>query len=238
MPDAEHADAMRRFWDERARENAAYYVDTSLDYEHPDMQRFFETGHVVVKEALFDAPVQPERTGLAVEIGSGLGRISKALGATFDEVVGLDISASMVEQARELVPDEHVRFEVGDGSSLRPLADASADFICTFTVFQHQRSRDLIAGYLVECGRVLKPGGVLAAQWNNLPPLKYRLDTIKWKLRRKRLDDAAATRTAAEFRGTTATVKWIRAQLAQAGLQVAGTKGEGTLFAWVWARKR
>src|SRR3546814_9633020 len=55
-----------------------------------------------------------------------------------------------------------------DGTTLGMLADASVDFACTFTVFQHQRSRDLIADYLHECGRTIAPGGVLAAQWNKI----------------------------------------------------------------------
>lgn len=229
---------MREFWEARARENAAFYVDTSLSYDNPDMERFFATGRAVVGEALLDAPVQPEGRGLAVEIGSGLGRICAGLGEHFERVVGIDISPSMVEQARQLVTDDGITFEVGDGTSLSAIESASADFVCTFTVFQHQRTRRLIAGYLAECARVLRPGGVLAAQWNNLPPTRYRLDTLKWRLRRPQADSATATQAEPEFRGTTATVAWMRRQLDEAGFDVVGTKGEGTLFAWVWARRR
>jgi SAM-dependent methyltransferase len=173
-----------------------------------------------------------------VEIGSGLGRICKALAGEFERVVGLDISPTMVAQAAALVADDRVTFEVVDGRTLAPIADASADFVCTFTVFQHQRSRGLIADYLTECGRVVRPGGVVALQWNNLPPVRYRLETLRWRLRLRRRRDRAATQTAPEFRGTTAPTAWMRSQLDRAGFDVAGTAGEGTLFAWAWGRRR
>jgi hypothetical protein len=35
---------MRNFWDEAARTNAVWYVDTSLDFNHPDMESFFSMG--------------------------------------------------------------------------------------------------------------------------------------------------------------------------------------------------
>lgn len=232
------AEAMRAFWEARAEENAAFYVDTSMAYDDPDMVRFFATGEQVVDEALGRAPVQPARYGTAVEIGSGLGRICKALAGEFDQVVGVDISPAMVRRARELVDDPKVRFEVGDGASLPMLDDASVDFACTFTVFQHQRSRDLIAAYLRECGRTITPGGVLAAQWNNLPPLRYRLDTLRWRLRRRRLDAVRAVTTEPEFRGTTASVRWMRRRLDEAGFDVVEVRGAGTLFAWVWGVRR
>src|SRR5580700_10743116 len=96
---------MRTYWDEAARTNAAWYVDTSLDYDSPDMAQFFETGRTVVSVALDDAPAAPARFDTAVEIGSGLGRICAALAARFDHVIGIDISSEMIDRAHELVQD-------------------------------------------------------------------------------------------------------------------------------------
>jgi hypothetical protein len=36
---------MREFWDARARENALYFVDNTLDYRTPDTDRFWRQGH-------------------------------------------------------------------------------------------------------------------------------------------------------------------------------------------------
>src|SRR5688500_3858783 len=118
---------MRRYWDDAARTNAAWYVDTSLSFDHPDFERFFATGRTIVDEALSGSPVAPPGDGLAVEIGSGLGRVCLALADRFERVVGVDISPEMVERAKELVPDERVSFVVGSGSSLRPVEDGTAD---------------------------------------------------------------------------------------------------------------
>src|SRR5581483_11917494 len=112
-------DGMRAYWNDRAKANAAWYVDTSLDYAAPDMDRFWETGRVIVAEALDkDPPAKPGGTDLAVEIGPGLGRICVALADRFDRVVGVDISEEMVSRATELVDNSKVSFVLGDGASL------------------------------------------------------------------------------------------------------------------------
>src|ERR1051325_4529948 len=88
-------EGMRTDWDDRARCNAAWYVDTSLRFDHPDMVKFFETGEAIVGDALDRAPMDPPAGGTAVEIGAGLGRVCLALSHRFDEVMGVDISQEM-----------------------------------------------------------------------------------------------------------------------------------------------
>lgn len=239
MHDQNDDQGVRAFWDQRAKENAAFYVDTSLDYRAPDMEQFFETGHRVIEESLLEAPVQPARRGRAIEIGSGLGRICLALRDHFDEVVGVDIAPAMVEQARELVQREGVTFQLGDGHSLAGIEDESADFMVTFTVFQHQPTTDAIAAYVHEAGRVLRPGGVLAAQWNNQPAAAYRRQALKWRLLAplRRMPAHVRVQTAPQFSGTTASVAFMTEACREAGLDVRGTKGQDTLFAWIWAQK-
>ena len=231
---------MRDYWDARARENAAWYVDTSLAYDDPDMQRFFATGEVIAAEALDDAPAVPEGRDLAVEIGSGLGRVCKALGARFDNVIGVDISAAMVDRARELVDETHVAFVVSDGSSLSGLSDGVADLVLSFTVFQHIPTVSVIEGYVREAGRVLRPGGLFVFQWNNVPGV------MRWRLRRwclallqrTRIHRERYMRHAPEFLGTRVRVVRIERALDAAGMDLVGTKGAGTLYAWAWARRR
>jgi SAM-dependent methyltransferase len=229
---------MRSFWESRAQANAAYYVDTSLDYDAPDMAAFFATGEVVVREAL-DGPVSPAGRGRAVEIGSGLGRVCRALASRFDEVVGVDISPEMVRQARALVADPRVTFVVGDGTSLAPLADGSADLVLTFTVFQHIPDATVIEGYVVEAGRILRPGGVLVAQWNNTPHATW------WRLRRGVLAALQRTglhrerrgRNASAFLGSRVSRRRMERALDVAGLELQRCRGEGGLWAWLWAVK-
>ena len=231
--------AMRTYWDERARLNAVWYVDTSLSFDAPDLERFFETGRRVVSEALDGSPVAPPGTELAIEIGSGLGRICRALAERFGRVVGIDVSSEMVERARELVADPRIEFQVGDGVSLAPLEDASADMILSFTVFQHIPSTRVIEGYIIEAGRVLRPGGVFVFQWNNTPGAK------RWALRRTLLDLAQRVgvserygRNAREFLGSRVPLGRIRSALDRGGMDLVATAGLDTLFAWTWAVRR
>jgi SAM-dependent methyltransferase len=228
---------MRAFWDERAKLNAVWYVDTSLSFDEPDMATFFETGRKIVAEALDDAPVSPPGRELAVEIGSGVGRVCLALADRFERVVGIDVSPEMVRRARELVPEPRITFELGDGASLASLASGSVDLVLSFTVFQHIPDREVIERYLLEAGRVLRPGGVLVFQWNNTP------GAFRWTLRRTLLDLAQRLRlrperygrNAREFLGSRVSLEHIRAGLDRAGLQMMGSRGLGTLFAWAWA---
>ena len=237
MPRA--VDQMRSYWDDRARENAVWYVDTTCDYDHPDMDAFFATGPKVVSEAFVDAPVRPVGRSLAVEIGPGLGRVANALADHFGRVIGIDISQEMVERARQLVTNERVEFMVGNGIDLQPLPADSADFVLTFTVLQHLSSPELIEGYLREAARVLKPGGVLCAQWNNSPRPRLWKARVRWWALRNAIGGPAATdiRCAPHFAGTRLPIDRTRDVLEGSGLTIRATKGLGTLFAWVWAEK-
>lgn len=230
---------MARYWDDRARENSVWYVDTTCDYQNPDMAAFFATGRRIVAEALLDAPIRPTGRHLAVEIGPGLGRVAVALADHFDRVIGVDVSEQMVTQARQLTDTPKVIYEVGSGADLAPVETASADFVVTFTVLQHLPSPRLIEGYLREAARVLKPGGVLAAQWNNQPKPSLWKARVRWWQVRRRLGPFLPTdiRVRPEFAGTRFPFVRVRRTLEDAGMTIRDTRGLGTLFAWVWAEK-
>jgi SAM-dependent methyltransferase len=239
-PDERSVARMRRFWDDAARRNAAWYVDTTTNYAEPDMAQFFEAGQTIVRDALDEAPLLPRRFERAVEIGSGLGRNCLALAERFEEVVGLDVSPEMVARARELVPDPRITFLTGDGSSLRPLSDASADLVLSFTVFQHMPRVGVIDSYLREAARVLRVGGVLAFQWNSEPrALRWRVRTaLLAGLQRSGLHREPYRRNASEFLGCRVPVGRMQRVLGSSGLLLGGVKGEGSLFTWGWAQAR
>jgi SAM-dependent methyltransferase len=230
---------MRDYWEQRAQLNAAFYVDTSLDYDNPNMDQFLETGRRVVTIALDEPPaVQPAGKAVALEIGCGMGRICLALSERFDQVIGYDISTEMLRKARELVPDKRVDFRLTDGASLPGVADGSVDLVQTFTVFQHIPSVDVIQAYVEEAGRILRPGGVFVLQWNGTP------GAIRWRLRRmvmaarQRLGRGDRYgRDAPQFLGSRIDLDEMRQMLSRAGLELAATSGEGTLFTWGWATK-
>lgn len=230
---------MREYWEERARKNPAFYVDTSLDYDNPDMERFLETGRRVVAISLDEPPaMQPSGHGLAVEIGCGMGRICLALSERFRQVIGYDISTEMLARARELVTADNVEFRLTEGSSLPSLPDGSVDLVISFTVFQHIPSVEVIRSYVAEAGRVLGPGGVFVAQWNGTPgALRWRARRVVKSLQQRLGRGDRYGRDAPQFLGSRVPVEQMRSMMRVAGLDLVATSGDGTLFTFGWARK-
>ena len=230
---------MRAYWEERARLNPAYYVDTSLDYDNPDMARFLETGQRVVSIALDEPPaIQPANTGVAVEIGCGMGRICLALADRFERVIGYDISAEMLARAAQLVPASNVDFRLTEGASLPDLEPASVDLVLSFTVFQHIPSLEVIRSYVEDAGQVLAPGGMFVLQWNGTPGAgRWRMQrAVKGIAQRLGRGDRYG-RDAPQFLGSRVPLPQMTELLRSAGLELVATTGEGTLFTFGWARK-
>ncbi len=91
-----------------------------------------------------------------VDLGCGTGRYSEALAAHFGaNLVGIDPSEKMLEQARTKLSRDDVVYRRGFGEAL-PMADASADMIFMSMVLHHLEDPDQVAR---ECHRVLRPGG-------------------------------------------------------------------------------
>ena len=231
---------MGSFWDERARENALYFVDNTIDYRSPDLERFFAAGEDVVDRilAMVEAEIGPEDD--VVEIGCGVGRLTRALARRARSVTALDISAEMLERARELNPQiENVTWLKGDGVSLAGVGDASADVCFSHVVFQHIPDPAVTLGYVREMGRVLRPGGWSAFHVSNDPDLHRPLSGIA-RLRHRALaavgrapqgqDDPA-------WLGSAVDLAELRETAASAGMRTERVTGEGTQFCFVLLRR-
>ncbi len=157
-------DKMRRDWDERARENALYYVATGdRDWSQ---EEFFRSGRQTVEEfVLSDMPNicrgRDPKTFKVLEIGCGVGRVTRALAEVFGEVCAVDVSPVMVEKAREyLGARDNVSFFVNNGKDLEVLGDRRFDFAFSHLTFQHVPSKVVIASYIAEASRLLRPGAL------------------------------------------------------------------------------
>jgi SAM-dependent methyltransferase len=152
-------DDTERFWDERAREQALFFVDNTVDYRDPDADRFWAGGADAVRAILSELDLRVESSDVIVEIGCGVGRLTRALAELAAEVTAVDVSAEMLARARELNPAlDNVRWVHGDGESLAGISDASADGCFSHVVFQHLPEPELTLGYVREMARVLRPG--------------------------------------------------------------------------------
>lgn len=132
-----------------------------------DPEEFLATGEVEVDvqlAALAGAGL-PAGRWLALDFGCGAGRLSRALARHFAHVVGVDVSASMIDAARRLNADvPNVEFRENASARIERIADASVDFVFSHITLQHIPG-DLAAGYVAEFFRVLAPGGVAAFQF-------------------------------------------------------------------------
>ncbi|HJR19392.1 MAG TPA: class I SAM-dependent methyltransferase [Actinomycetota bacterium] len=96
-----------------------------------------------------------------LDAGCGEGYGSAMLAEHAASVVGVDLERDVIEHAAERYPN--VRFQTGDLATLG-FPDASFDAVVTFQVIEHMQSP---RGFLTECGRVLRPGGLLVLSTPN-----------------------------------------------------------------------
>lgn len=112
--------------------------------------------------------------GLALDFGCGVGRLSAALATRFEQVVGVDISETMLATARSLGRGgERVRFVLNTEPDLGFVETGSVDVVYSSLVLQHIPKRPAL-GYLAEFGRILAPGGVAAFQVATRPTLSLK----------------------------------------------------------------
>lgn len=163
---------MRADWNERAREDAHYYV--AFGRREQDNEEFFATAADVVRELeaelkRFPADV-PMASRCALEIGCGPGRLLRPMSRYFGEIHGVDVSDEMVARAKANLADiPHAHPRAASGSDLAMFPDEHFDFVYSYAVFQHIPSAEVVFSYLRETVRVLKPGGLAHLQINGLP---------------------------------------------------------------------
>lgn len=159
---------MRRDWDERARENAKYYVATGN--ESWTDEEFFASGErTLAEEILTDlgniCQGKDPRVMRVLEIGCGAGRVTRALAGYFGEVHAVDVSGEMVRLARQAVSAHPQAFIYqNNGTDLAVIPAIGFDFAFSTIVFQHIPSREIIENYVREVGRLLKPGALFKFQ--------------------------------------------------------------------------
>ena len=156
---------MRAEWNERATEDAHYYV--AFGRREQDNEEFVSTAADIVR-ALETELKRIPTARRALEIGCGPGRLLRPMSRHFEEIHGVDISDEMIRRAQSNLaahPNAHPR----QASDLSHFENDSLDFIYSYAVFQHIPSGEVVFNYLREVARTLKPGGIAHLQLNGLP---------------------------------------------------------------------
>ena len=214
---------MKTDWDQRARDNARHYIATGQ--EQWNDRDFFRSGEINVANEVMPhmhrvcgGRRSPYDLNM-LEIGCGVGRMTRALARIFGHVTGVDVSAEMIEGARANLRDcENVTLVLGDGATLPGVADESQDFAFSYIVFQHIPSLEVIASYCREVFRVLKPGSLFRFQAHG----------------GTRTEDSPPIDT---WAGVTMSIEQAKAMAESIGFGLDSTEGADTQYFWVMLRK-
>lgn len=133
------------------------------DMEGPDRREFFATGEAHIDDIgrvihdLLGVSLAPRR---ALDFGCGVGRVVIPLSRISGEVVGMDVSPSMLREAQrncQLASVGNVHFLPSDDQLSQ--VNGAFDFIHSHIVFQHipPRRGEMIIGRMLDH---LEPGGV------------------------------------------------------------------------------
>jgi SAM-dependent methyltransferase len=230
---------MREFWDERAREDAFYFVDNRIRYKDPaEEARFWEMGRGDLDRLLGDVDVVLEPDWVVVEIGCGVGRLTRVIADRVGTVKALDVSAEMLSIARnENVRLSNVDWILGDGVSLAGVDDGVADAVVSHVVFQHIPDPQITLGYIREVGRVLREGGVAALHVSNdkrVHEQKQPLGGRIWSL----VGRAPKGQDHEAWTGSAVELDDVWAAAADGGLTVEKVVGEGTQYMVLGLRRQ
>lgn len=230
---------MRRFWDRRARENPWYFINNTLSYREPDLDRFWASGERDLDILLATVGAELGPTDHVVEIGCGAGRMTRAIARRAGRVTALDVAPRMLEIAREENSALHnVEWLLGDGITLAGVPDASADACVSYVVLQHIPDPQITFAYVREMGRVLRPGGWAAFQVSNAREVHRRRRIGPRRLWASLRGWMPKGQTHPAWIGSYIDLDDLRAAAVEGGMDLVRTEGEGTQFCLVRAVRR
>lgn len=147
---------MREDWNRRIKHDYRFWMSDG----HRDDATMWQSGERDLALMLADIPSTAQGTFL--DVGCGVGRLLKPAVARFKKVIGLDVSDQAIAKARALLGDAP-ELIVGNGIDLRPIENGVVDVVLSFAAITSMPT-EVMAAYLREFHRVLKPNGVARLQ--------------------------------------------------------------------------
>lgn len=228
----------QRDWEALGEIDPLYAILSAPHAKHGewDVQAFLATGEADAARILdaCEARGLPARRGTSFELGCGVGRITRALSGSFTTSVGVDISAPMIERAREMNADrQNCEWVVNDAPDLARFPDGSFDLVLSFIVLQHVPDRAAISSYVRDMARILAPGGALVMQMPASMPLRQR---VQWRRRAYRALRAARIpeRTLYDRLGLDPIrMNWLPRRDVEAALRLGGARVVSVQEGWL-----
>jgi ubiquinone/menaquinone biosynthesis C-methylase UbiE len=164
-----------------------------------------------------------------LEIGAGVGRVGVALAPVCKKWIAADVSANMLEHAKERLRDhENVETVVLNGWDLSPIPSESLDVVYSTVVFMHLDEWDRFA-YVCEAMRVLRPGGRVYID-------NYTITGDEgWRFFADHFENIHPLDRPANI-SKSSTPAELEAYLRRAGF-VDVRQASADMFVWAWARK-
>jgi ubiquinone/menaquinone biosynthesis C-methylase UbiE len=214
---------MKQDWNARARSNAKWYINT-VRWRQGDSE-FDETGKAETESligsqlALLTGGRDPKGLRM-LEIGCGIGRMTRHLAEVFGEVHATDVSGEMIDRARARLGGwANITFRETSGLDFSEYPDGTFDVILCAYVYQHVPSATVIMGNAADAYRVLRPGGVFKFQANGVTNAEFgRLPKDTWT-------------------GEAFTAAQVRDLARKLGAQMLGSQGIGRQHCWHLWRK-
>jgi SAM-dependent methyltransferase len=138
-------------------------------YERSGFAAGFDANRPAPPDVLVDIlclEADVDRPRVVVDLGSGTGLSTRVWAGRSAEVVGVEASPEMREQAEAATPADNVRF-VQAYAQATGLPDGEADIVTCSQAFHWMEPEPTLA----EAARILRPGGVFAAYDYDWPPV-------------------------------------------------------------------
>ena len=170
---------MREDWDERAKDDALYWVNTTHGRDFQDTHAYFKAGKdqavALISPVLERLRFKP--TGKRIlDVGCAVGRMFPGFRELkFGEIWGIDISPEMIKLGRQICPVANAQFVLVDGPPLKGIDSKYFDFCFSRDVFQHFSDVRVLWSYLDEIHRALAPGAAFQLQFRGSHILKSRV---------------------------------------------------------------
>ncbi len=167
--------ALRRAWDERAREDPLYWSCVRDRWRgSQDVEGCFERGREdalgLLEPAVLRLGFDPRGRRL-LDLGAGFGRMFRGyreLG--FQQIVGAEISAEMARLGMRWQPVGGARFVAIDGADLSCFRDDAFDACVSRGVLPYQQDEAQVWRLVAEIARVLAPGGIFLLHFGGRRP--------------------------------------------------------------------